>query len=124
MRVNFDRFADSINPEGKETSVYSACARARPTDRHMTKVRLGRPTGDSTKTPIWARDACAYCSYRPIRAPNAGQPWLTGTGNGMHNPYFCDAFKRYLAKGGEPSNTPAEKQFLQSVLHHQAARTN
>jgi hypothetical protein len=73
------------------------------------------------KTPTWEKDACAYCYFRP-KTSNAKEPWTTGTGDGGHNPYRCDAFKRFLAEGGESSNTESEKLFLRSALHFQTRR--
>jgi hypothetical protein len=123
ITINFDRFADASTADGRETGVYKAAARARPSDRSMTKPRLGRPPAPEIgKTPAWEKDSCSYCYFRP-KAHNPKEPWTTGTGDGGHSPYRCDAFKRYLAEGGESSNNEEEKLFLRSTLHFQPRRT-
>ena len=66
-------------------------------------------------------DACAYCFYRPKAKgqdsrPNNPDFWRFGTGDGAHFPGMCDCFKRYLAEGGDASDPPNGRQFLQSAL--------
>jgi hypothetical protein len=120
VTVDFDRFNECVLADGRETDVYLAAARARPDDRSLTKPRLNvRPLSDPPNSKTWSKDACTYCLFRPT-TPNASQPWLAGTKDGEHNPYRCDSFKRYLAEGGESTNTPREKSFLQSCLHYRA----
>ena len=109
--------------EGVKSWAYPCAARARPDDSSMKVLRTDpeRPSSDSQR--VWPDDACSYCHYRP-KATGAesavGHPraWFFGTGDGKHNPYRCKCFKRFLAEGGEPTNTAREKQFLRSALQY------
>jgi hypothetical protein len=115
--VDFDRFDSCVTEDGRQTSMYAVTAKAWPKDSSLATPRLNqRPLSDPPRSQNWTKDACGYCLYRP-KKPNTTAPWCTGTGEGNHNPYRCLSLKRYLAEGGESSNTPAEKAFLQSCLH-------
>jgi hypothetical protein len=118
--VDFDRLDNCVNAEGQRTTMFAVAARARPADRSMQTPRLNmRPSTGGSKA--WPADACAFCHFRPKQASVV---WCAGTGDGMHNPYRCDPFKRYLAEGGEPSNSAEQKAFLQGCLQFRSAPSN
>ena len=109
--------------EGVKSWAYPCAARARPDDSSMKVLRTDpeRPSSDSQR--VWPDDACSYCHYRPKAtgaeaAVGHARAWFFGTGDGKHNPYRCKCFKRFLAEGGEPTNTAREKQFLRSALQY------
>ena len=98
------------------TAAGSATAKARPNDAQMQTTRLGPARSDENK--VWAADACSYCYYRPRAPPNtaADDEWWYGTGDGAHNPYRCQPFKRYLAEGGDPATDSAYAGHLRTCL--------
>ena len=118
--VDFDNLDRAVGAGGTPTTMTSAVARARPADASMTQPRLGRPQNQYGQP--WPDDACAYCRFRPKapgpNAANGEDAWRYGTGDGAHNPYRCRAFKRYLAEGGDATNSEDEKAFLRLSLRY------
>jgi len=94
--IDFDEM-DRIAPFGPG----AATRLCHPVDASMTATMLKRPrTADGQG---WHINSCAYCAFRP-RAPTGlaadhADAWYYGTGDGGHNPYRCDAAKRYIAEG-------------------------
>lgn len=120
-QVDFDRLDQAVL-DGQKTSVYASAAKARPAGPNLSELRLGRYNRPDRNQPH-SKDACTYCYYRPKAKGNdarADNPdfWRFGNGDGSHHPGNCLPFKRYLAEGGDPTNTPKEKQFLQSALRY------
>ena len=117
--VDFDRLDEAVQ-DGQRTAVYATAAKARPTKSDLQELRLGRCPRPEQGQP-YQPDACAYCFYRPKAKgqdarPNNPDFWRFGTGDGAHFPGMCDCFKRYLAEGGDASDPPNGRQFLQSAL--------
>ena len=117
--VDFDRLDEAVQ-DGQRTAVYATAAKARPTKSDLQELRLGRCPRPEQGQP-YPPDACAYCFYRPKAKgqdarPNNPDFWRFGTGDGAHFPGMCDCFKRYLAEGGDASDPPNGRQFLQSAL--------
>lgn len=109
--------------DGVKSWAYACAARARPDDTSLKKLRTEPERPISDKQRVWPDDACSYCHFRPKASgaeavPTHPNAWFYGTGDGKHNPYRCKCFKRYLAEGGEPSNTSREKQFLRAALQY------
>jgi hypothetical protein len=118
--VDFDRLDQGIG-----TDVDIAVARARPSDKSMTKAVANRPTSGADSK--WGPGSCAYCANRPPAPPNTpdDQLWWFGEGPGNHNPYRCPAKKCYLANGGDTKNDPAGSAvFLASCLTYRPVKRN
>ena len=97
------------------TQAGPATAKARPNDPEFSCTRGGKPYSTDG---VWSPDACTYCAFREV-AP-AGTPpdqdWWYGNGDGAHNPYRCQCFKRYLAEGGDVSADPQWVHHLRRCL--------
>ena len=118
-RVSWARMAMCKMSDGRPTTAYKAVARAFPTNANLQDPMLfSNYKGPDKKNDVWPNDACAFCRYRSLMPPNAPPEtgWLYGTGNGAHSPQRCLALRRFLAEGGDTSNTATEKAFLQSCL--------
>ncbi len=61
---------------------------------------------------MWKGNGTCWEQATRLMGPNPD----VGTGDGAHFPGMCDCFKRYLAEGGDASDPPNGRQFLQSAL--------
>ena len=100
--IDFDEI-DRISPYGPG----AATRLCRPVDASMTATVLKRPV--TAQGQGWHVNSCAHCAFRP-RAPanvsaDSADAWYYGTGDGGHNPYRCDAAKRYIAEGAPEDGT-------------------
>ena len=88
-------------------------ARVRPTDATMTRMVTGRPTSTRGR---WGPDDCSYCRFRPLAPPGTpeSEAWYWGTGDGAHDPFYCQPCKRYVAEGAP--YTDENGQYL-SLIH-------
>ena len=133
VTVNWDHLETAVvkmdDGAGQVKSwAYAVAAKARPADKTL---KVFRNTGRPESTPVtreWAVDACAYCAHRPAatdpaeKNPAHPNAWFFGTGDGKHNPYRCQCFKRFLAEGGDRSHSEREKKFLRDVLVYRERR--
>ena len=106
------------------TAAGHATKHARPSDSTFGATRLRRPRSDP-ETKRWLPDSCAYCKFRQVRPshlPAGDDDWWYGTGDGAHNPYACDAFKRYLAEGGDVADHPNYVSHLRKCIRIVPAR--
>ena len=123
LMVDFDRLDEAV-VDGQRTSVYASASKARPANAEMTELRLNRCPRPEPGQP-YPKDACAYCFYRPKAKGRDASPdnpdfWKFGCGDGAHFPGMCACFKRYLAEGGEASDPPKSRAFLQSALRYRS----
>ena len=115
VSADLNRLLHDSVVDGVRTTCYDAAARAFPADATLSVLHPEKPRSNEDNS--WAMDACRYCFFRPLAAdPNSTDAWRSGTGQGNHNPHRCRALKRYLCEGGDPSNTPAEQEFLRSCI--------
>ena len=123
LMVDFDRLDEAV-VDGQRTSVYASASKARPANAEMTELRLNRCPRPEPGQP-YPKDACAYCFYRPKAKGRDASPdnpdfWKFGCGDGAHFPGMCACFKRYLAEGGDASDPPKSRAFLQSALRYRS----
>ena len=120
---DFDRITELSHTDARRS-----LARIYPDNKHLNKVREGRPNrpDQGQQAPI---DWCPYCYYRPgpenppVR-PN--QEWRFGTGDGRHNPYYCKYFLRCLCEGGDHSirkDFPEDVPYIKSCIRFPAFRS-
>ena len=122
MRVDIDAL-DKLAP----TQAGHATKLCRPTDASRSQTMLGRPEQDANGH--WTMNACTYCLHRPRPPPECAsvehpQNWWYGTGDGMHPPQACQAFKRYLAEGGDVKKQPEYATHLQGCLMFRNRQSN
>ena len=112
-KVDFNRMEECRTSDGGDTTVTRCAIRAWPSSSTLTTLQ--KKPSQPVRSP-YKMDDCASCKNRPL---NFGkEAWLNGTGDGTHHPMYCQSLKRYLAEGGESSNNPEEKAFLQGCLRY------
>ena len=119
---DFDRITELSHTDARRS-----LARIYPDNKHLNKVREGRPNrpDQGQQAPI---DWCPYCYYRPGPENPPVRPnreWRFGTGDGRHNPYYCKYFLRCLCEGGDHSirkDFPEDVPYIKSCIRFPAFR--